>query len=160
MASNIKVATFGAGCFWGVEELFRVLGGILETSSGYMGGSKAAPSYADVCSGKSGHAEVVHLTYDQEVISYTDLLELFFNNHNPTELNRQGLDVGSQYRSVIFYHDADQKHMAEKATALLASSARYKRPIVTQILQAQAYWPAEDYHQQYLAKRGLSSCHI
>ena len=153
-------ATFGAGCFWGVEELFRQLDGVSETAAGYMGGHTASPSYEAVCSGSTNHAEVVQVIYDPERVSYETLLQVFFDNHNPTELNRQGPDIGTQYRSAVFYHSDAQQYAAEKAKQALATSGRFKREIVTRIVAADTFWIAEDYHQQYLAKRGLASCHI
>ncbi len=153
-------ATFGAGCFWGVEELFRTTKGVIETSVGYMGGTLDNPSYQDICKSKSGHAEVVQLMYDPDIITYSELVSVFFDNHNPTELNRQGPDIGSQYRSVIFYQDDQQKSAAEDAKAALSASGRFKKEIVTAIEPATTYWPAEEYHQKYLSKHGFSSCHI
>jgi peptide-methionine (S)-S-oxide reductase len=153
-------ATFGAGCFWGVEELFRTTEGVLETSVGYMGGKKSNPTYRDICSADTGHAEVVQVNYNPERIGFAALVDIFFDNHNPTQLNRQGPDVGSQYRSVIFYEDTAQQAVAEEKKAALTASSKFKRAIVTAIEPATDYWPAEDYHQKYLLKRGISSCHI
>jgi len=155
----MATATFGAGCFWGVEEVFRTTDGVLSTTVGYMGGTTEAPTYKDVCTDQTGHAEVVQMEFDPEVISYDALVDLFYGNHNPTEWNRQGPDEGTQYRSVVFYHDDDQKAVAERKKEELAASGRFKRPIVTLIEPAVTFWPAEDYHQQYLKKRGLSVCH-
>lgn len=155
-----KIATFGAGCFWGVEELYRTLDGVSKTVVGYMGGHVDHPTYQQVCSDTTGHAEVVQITYDETLIAYEQLVDLFFNNHNPTQLNRQGPDVGSQYRSVIFTHDDDQGERAAKMLEELKQSGKFARPVVTVIEPAQTMWDAEEYHQQYLAKRGLSSCHI
>ncbi len=155
-----SVATFGAGCFWGVEEVYRQLPGVLSTAVGYMGGTKAHPTYEDVCTDKTGHAEVVQVTYDPSVIAYDRLLEIFWANHNPTQVNRQGPDVGTQYRSVIFFHDEAQRIAAETSKQALASSGKWKAPIATHIVPATTFWPAEEYHQQYLAKRGMSSCHL
>ncbi|NLM30360.1 MAG: peptide-methionine (S)-S-oxide reductase MsrA [Methanomicrobiales archaeon] len=146
-------ATFGAGCFWGVEEAFRRLPGVLDTAVGFMGGSLANPTYADVCTGRSGHAEVVEVTYDPMLVSYKDLLDLFWSIHDPTTLNRQGPDIGSQYRSVIFYHTPEQEAEARASKQDMEHSGRFGRPIVTAIEPAGTFWRAEEYHQQYLAKR-------
>jgi peptide-methionine (S)-S-oxide reductase len=145
-------ATFAAGCFWGVEEAFRVLDGVLNTAVGFMGGHTENPTYKQVCSGETGHAEVVQLTYDPARISYAQLLERFWTRHNPTCLNYQGLDVGSQYRSAIFYHSEEQRRIAEDSKAALAASGAYSAPIVTEIAPAGPFWRAEDYHQQYILK--------
>lgn len=153
-------ATFGAGCFWGVEETFRKLPGVISTAVGYAGGTKDFPSYENVCTDQTGHAEVVEVEFDPTVLSYGKLLELFWANHNPTTLNRQGPDVGSQYRSVIFYHSPEQKAEAEASKAALDKSARHARPVVTQIEPAPKFWRAEDYHQKYLQKRGQAHCAI
>lgn len=153
-------ATFGGGCFWGVEEIFRITEGVKKTASGYMGGSKDNPTYQEVCTGTTDHAEVVHLNYDESKVSYSELLKIFFDNHNPTELNRQGPDVGTQYRSVIFTHLDEQAVEAETYINKLTDEGRFKRVIVTKVLAATDFWIAEDYHQKYLQKRGLSACHI
>jgi peptide-methionine (S)-S-oxide reductase len=153
-------AMFGAGCFWGVEETFRNLQGVTSTAVGYAGGTTENPSYADVCSDETGHAEVVHLEFDPSQISYDQLLDVFWSNHNPTTLNRQGPDVGTQYRSVIFYYSLEQKAAAEASKQKLAASGKFNRPIVTQIEPAPNFWRAEEYHQRYLAKRGQSHCAI
>ena len=155
-----NIATFGAGCFWGVEAAYRQLPGVLSTRVGYLGGTMENPTYRDVCSGRTGHAEVVEVTYDPARLSYDDLLTVFWENHDPTTLNRQGPDVGEQYRSAIFYHDDEQKAAAEASKAERDKSGTYRRPIVTEITPASAFYEAEDYHQQYLEKRGLASCHI
>ncbi len=155
-----ELATFGAGCFWGVEETFRKLPGVIETAVGYMGGSTERPTYEQVCSSRTGHAEVLQLTYDPDTISYEELLNIFWKSHNPTTLNRQGPDVGTQYRSAIFYHTPEQKEIAEKSKEELGKSGKWKSPIVTEITPAQNFWKAEDYHQKYLMKRGEESCHI
>jgi peptide-methionine (S)-S-oxide reductase len=155
-----NIGTFGAGCFWGVEAAYRQLPGVLSTRVGYLGGTMENPTYRDVCSGRTGHAEVVEVTYDPTRLSYDDLLTVFWENHDPTTLNRQGPDVGEQYRSAIFYHDDEQKGAAEASKAGRDKSGRYRRPIVTEITPASAFYEAEDYHQQYLEKRGLASCHI
>ena len=156
----MATATFGAGCFWGVEELFRTTEGVSDTSVGYMGGTNDNPTYKEVCTSMTGHAEVVQVTFDPETVEFGALIDIFFDNHNPTQLNRQGPDVGSQYRSVIFYEDEAQKTVAEEKKAALIASGRFKKEIVTAIDPVASYWPAEDYHQQYLLKRGMSSCHI
>lgn len=156
----MQKATFGAGCFWGVEAAFRQVQGVVSTSVGYTGGSLKNPTYEDVCSGRTGHAEAVEVIYDPAKISYEQLLQVFWENHDPTTLNRQGPDVGTQYRSAIFYHTPEQQAAALAAKAKLQTSGRYQRPIVTEIVAASPYYLAEDYHQQYLEKRGLASCHI
>lgn len=153
-------ATFGAGCFWGVEAAYRQIPGVLSTAVGYLGGTLENPTYHDVCSGRTGHAEVVQVDYDPSRLTYDDLLTVFWENHDPTTLNRQGPDVGTQYRSAIFYHDDEQKQAAIKSKEERDRSGRYRRPIVTEITPATEFYMAEDYHQQYLEKRGLSSCHI
>ncbi len=153
-------ATFGAGCFWGVEAAFRQLPGVVSTSGGFMGGPMQSPTNRDVCSGRTGHAEVVQVTYDPDRITYDDLLTVFWDNHNPTTLNRQGPDVGTQYRSAIFYHDEAQKAAAISSRDERDRSGRFGKPIVTEITPTSEYYEAEDYHQQYLEKRGMSSCHI
>lgn len=153
-------ATFGAGCFWGVEAAYRQIPGVLSTAVGYLGGTMQNPSYRDVCSGTTGHAEVVEVTYDPARVTYDDLLTVFWENHDPTTLNRQGPDVGTQYRSAIFYHDETQKTSAEASKEERERSGRYRKPIVTEITPATEFYMAEDYHQQYLEKRGLASCHI
>ena len=155
-----KIATFGAGCFWGVEAAYRQIPGVLSTRVGYLGGTMENPTYRDVCSGRTGHAEVVEVKYDPSRLTYDDLLTVFWENHDPTTLNRQGPDVGEQYRSAIFYHDDEQKAAAEASKEERDRSGKYRRPIVTEITPASAFYEAEDYHQQYLEKRGLASCHI
>src|SRR5580700_8662129 len=154
----LEKATFGAGCFWGVEAAFRRLAGVKSTQVGYAGGKFDHPTYEQVCTDRTGHAEAVEVTFDPKVISYHDLLEVFWDNHNPTTLNRQGPDVGNQYRSAIFFHSPEQE--AEAKASRDAAQARFSRPIVTEIVPAQTFWRAEEYHQQYLEKRGLSHCHI
>jgi peptide-methionine (S)-S-oxide reductase len=153
-------ATFGAGCFWGVEAAYRQIPGVLSTAVGYLGGTLENPTYYDVCTRRTGHAEVVQVEYDPSRLTYDDLLTVFWENHDPTTLNRQGPDVGTQYRSAIFYHDDEQKETAIKSKEERDRSGRYRRPIVTEITPATEFYMAEDYHQQYLEKRGLSSCHI
>lgn len=155
-----KFATFGAGCFWGVEEIYRTLDGVLETRVGYMGGHVDNPTYEQVCTDKTGHAEVVRVKFDDEKISYGELVDVFFDNHNPTQLNMQGPDVGSQYRTVVFYDGDYQKAVAEEKLEALKASGRFKRPIVTVITPEETFWDGEEYHQQYLAKRGMTSCHV
>ncbi len=155
-----QTATFGAGCFWGVEETFRCTEGVVDTEVGYAGGDKENPTYKEVCSHTTGHAEVVQLQYDPEQITYEKLLKIFFEMHDPTQVNRQGLDIGDQYRSVVFYHNEKQKRAAEKMKAELDESDEYSRPIATQIEAAPTFWPAEDYHQEYFRKRGGGSCHL
>jgi peptide-methionine (S)-S-oxide reductase len=153
-------ATFGAGCFWGVEAAYRQIPGVISTSVGYLGGTMKNPTYRDVCTGRTGHAEVVQVTFDPARVSYDDLLTVFWENHDPTTLNRQGPDVGPQYRSAIFYHDEAQKEAAIASKDEREKAGLFRRPIVTEITPATDYYEAEDYHQQYLEKRGLSSCHI
>ncbi len=153
-------ATFGAGCFWGVEERFRTTPGVKETAVGYMGGHTDKPTYHDVCTDRTGHAEVVQVEYNPDEVSYEKLLDIFFANHNPTTKNRQGPDVGSQYRSVIFYHSEEQKALAEAVKAQLEASEKWKSPIVTEIVPAETFFKAEEYHQKYLMKRGEESCHV
>jgi peptide-methionine (S)-S-oxide reductase len=153
-------ATFGAGCFWGVEAAYRQIPGVISTTAGYLGGTMRNPTYKDVCTGRTGHAEVVQVEYDPARVTYDDLLTVFWENHDPTTLNRQGPDVGTQYRSAIFYHDDAQKAAAMASMEEREKSGRYHRPIVTEITPASDFYEAEDYHQQYLEKRGLSSCHI
>jgi len=160
-SGKVEVATFGAGCFWGVESTFRALPGVLSTSVGYSGGYLDNPTYKDVCYKDTGHAEVVQIEFDPEEISYAKLLDVFWKNHDPTTINRQGPDEGSQYRSVVFYHNDAQRQAAEEVKEQLTASKRFGvRPIVTQIVQAMKYYPAEDYHQQYNEKRGRTSCHL
>jgi len=151
-----KKATFGAGCFWGVEAAFRQVEGVTQTRVGYSGGTLENPSYEDVCSHTSGHAEVVEVTYDPDRVTYEDLLDVFWGKHDPTQLNRQGWDVGDQYRSAIFFHDEDQREAATRAKA--REQACRPAPIVTLIEPAQTFYEAEDYHQRYLEKQGRSSC--
>jgi len=153
-------ATFAAGCFWGVEAEFRQIEGVTATAVGYEGGTKPEPTYREVCNGDTGHAEAVEVDYDPARVSYDRLLEVFWENHDPTTLNRQGPDVGEQYRSAIFFHDPEQEKAARESKEKLDKSGRYRRPIVTQIVPAETFWKAEDYHQQYLEKRGLATCKI
>ena len=156
----MAIATFGAGCFWGVEAAFRKLPGVLETAVGYSGGATENATYENICSGKTGHAEVVQIEYDSDIISYETLLEIFWESHDPTQLNRQGPDVGTQYRSVIYYHDESQREAAKNSMELLSCSGEYSKPIATELAAVCRFWRAEDYHQHYLEKRGLGSCRI
>ncbi len=153
-------ATFGAGCFWGVEAAFRQIPGVTKTAVGYSGGKTENPTYAEVCTDTTGHAEVVEVEYDPAKVSYEDLLNVFWTNHDPTQLNRQGPDFGKQYRSVIFFHTPQQEAAARASMEALEKSGKFKRKIVTQIVPAAAFYRAEEYHQQYLEKRGRSHCHI
>jgi len=153
-------ATFAAGCFWGVEATFRQLPGVTATRVGYIGGKTANPTYEEVCTDRTGHAEAVEVTYDPARVSYDDLLRVFWENHDPTQRNRQGPDVGAQYRSAIFYHDSEQEVAARASKERLERSGTHKRPIATEIVPASAFFEAEGYHQQYLEKRGLAACHI
>ena len=153
-------ATFAAGCFWGVEEAFRTLPGVRATTAGYSGGSTPNATYEQVCSGRTGHAESVLVEYDPSKVSYDQLLDVFWNEHDPTTLNRQGPDVGTQYRSAIFFHDAEQQRAARASKERLEQSGRFRRPIVTEIVPAAPFYPAEDYHQQYFFKRGGGACHV
>ena len=146
-------ATFGAGCFWGVEAAFRRLDGVNEAFSGYEGGDKDNPTYEEVCSGRTGHAEVVEVDYDPDKVSYEELLNVFWDIHDPTTLNRQGPDIGSQYRSAIFFHSAQQEKQARASLESMNTSGRFANPIVTEIIEAQTFYRAEEYHQRYLEKR-------
>lgn len=156
----MATATFAAGCFWGVEERFRCLPGVTGTAVGYMGGTKEHPTYKDVCTGRTGHAEVVRVEYDPSQIDYSKLLEVFWNSHDPTTVNRQGPDVGTQYRSAVFTHDEAQKADATALRDRLQAGNVFPRPIVTEITPAGTFWKAEEYHQQYLLKNGMGACHI
>jgi peptide-methionine (S)-S-oxide reductase len=151
-----KKATFGAGCFWGVETAFRQLEGVAGTRVGYAGGRLENPSYEDVCSHTTGHAEVVEVTYEPEQVSYEQLLDVFWRKHDPTQLNRQGWDIGDQYRSIVFFHDEEQREAAERSKE--RKQAQYSKPIATLIEPVPTFYEAEDYHQQYLEKRGRSGC--
>ena len=153
-------ATFGAGCFWGVEDAFLQIEGVKMTTVGYLGGSMKNPTYKDICYNNTGHAEVVEIVFDPKVVSYENLLSVFWEIHNPTLLNRQGPDVGTQYRSAIFFHSKKQKMIAEKSKNDLENSKKFKNPIVTEITETSKFYKAEEYHQEYLKKNGLSSCHI
>jgi peptide-methionine (S)-S-oxide reductase len=153
-------AVFAAGCFWGVEEAFRQLKGVNSTTVGYTGGTMKDPSYKDVCTGATGHAEAVEVEFDPKQVSYDQLLRVFWQSHDPTTLNRQGPDFGTQYRSAIYFEDADQEAEARRSKAALEKSGVFKRPIVTEIKPTSEFYRAEDYHQQYFEKRGIKSCHI
>jgi peptide-methionine (S)-S-oxide reductase len=156
----ISKATFGAGCFWGVEATFRELDGVVDAAAGYEGGHMLNPTYKDVCTDRTGHAEVVEIKYNPSKITYDRLLEVFWKSHDPTQVNRQGPDVGAQYRSVIFFHTPEQEKIARESKAALEKSGRLRGPVATVIEPAQTFYRAEDYHQQYLAKRGMRHCHI
>lgn len=156
----IEKATFGAGCFWGVEAKFNEIIGVIDTMVGYEGGDLEQPSYKDVCNDRTGHAEVVQVTFDNSRISYEALLDAFFALHDPTQINRQGPDLGTQYRSVIFTHHDRQMNEVRAKIAELNASGTYRNPIATQVLPTKMFWKAEEYHQRYLEKRGMVSCHI
>jgi peptide-methionine (S)-S-oxide reductase len=153
-------ATFAAGCFWGVEAAFRQVPGVIDTAVGYTGGSLANPTYEDVCTDRTGHAEAVEVEFDPSKVSYEKLLDVFWENHDPTTKNRQGPDVGTQYRSAIFFHDAEQERVASESKKRQEKSGKFRRPIVTEIVPEKEFWRAEDYHQRYLEKRGLAHCKI
>ena len=157
---TLQKATFGAGCFWGVEVAFRNTPGVVDAIVGYEGGSTENPSYREVCSHTTGHAEVVEVTYDPAEVSYDQLLGVFWNEHDPTQLNRQGLDIGDQYRSVVFFHTPEQEAEARASKERLEAGGKYRRPIVTVIEPAQTFYPAEEYHQRYLEKHGMATCRI
>ena len=156
----MEKATFGAGCFWGVEEAFRTTKGVTSTAVGYEGGKTKNPTYEDVCSHTTGHAEVVQVEFDPKQVSYDRLLDLFWKIHDPTQLNRQGPDVGDQYRSVVFFHSPAQETAAKASKEKLEKSGKLKRPVATVIVPSEEFWKAEEYHQQYLAKKGLSHCKL
>ena len=160
MEQQTQLATFGAGCFWGVEAAFRRMPGVLATAVGYSGGDTPNATYHEVCNGTTGHAEVVQVQFDPAQVSYEQLLDVFWASHNPTQRNRQGPDIGTQYRSAIFTHSDEQKAAAEASKARLDAGGTLRGPVVTQIEPARDFWIAEDYHQQYLEKRGRSHCHI
>ena len=155
-----EIATFGAGCFWGVEAAFRRVPGVLDAVSGYSGGHTENPSYKDVCSDRTGHAEVVQVTFDPSKVTYEQLLDIFWKIHDPTQVNRQGPDFGTQYRTAIFYHSPEQEVAARKSKQALEASGKLRRPIATEITPASPFWRAEEYHQRYLERRGAESCHI
>jgi peptide-methionine (S)-S-oxide reductase len=158
---SIEKATFGAGCFWGVEAQFAAMPGVTATAVGYEGGKLDNPSYKDVCTDSTGHAEVVEIDFDNEKIGFGQLLDAFFALHDPTTMNRQGPDWGTQYRSVVFFHSPEQEQQARAKIEQLTNDGHYKpRRIVTQVVPAETFWKAEEYHQRYLEKRGLASCHI
>jgi peptide-methionine (S)-S-oxide reductase len=156
----MDTATFAAGCFWGVEEAFRQIPGVIDTAVGYLGGHMQNPTYQDVCTDETGHAEVVQVTYDPSKVSYEQLLNAFWSAHDPTTLNRQGPDVGTQYRSAIFYHSPEQERIARASKEKTQNSGKFRQPIVTEITPVSPFYRAEEYHQKYLAKRGVSHCHI
>jgi peptide-methionine (S)-S-oxide reductase len=160
MTTNTEKATFAAGCFWGVEATFRALPGVKSTRVGYIGGTTVNPTYKDVCTDRTGHAEAVEVTFDPTQISYDQLLNVFWENHDPTQVNRQGPDFGTQYRTAIFFHSPEQERQALASKEALEKSHRFTKPIATQIVPAPTFYEAEDYHQQYLEKKGLASCHI
>ena len=155
-----RTATFGAGCFWGIEAAFRKIPGVVDTAVGYTGGHTINPTYHDVCTDTTGHAEVVQVFFDPDRTSFETLLDLFWTIHDPTQLDRQGPDFGRQYRSAIFYHDESQREIAETSKASLDQSGKYRRPIVTEIVPAAPFYRAEEYHQRYFEKTGRSSCSI
>ncbi len=156
----MEKATFAAGCFWGVEAEFRNVPGVISTKVGYSGGKLVNPTYKDVCSGRTGHAEAVEVTFDPAKVSYDRLLQVFWENHDPTTLNRQGPDVGTQYRSAIYFHNPEQEAAARASKADLEAAGKFRKPIVTEITEGSEFFDAEDYHQQYLEKRGLAHCSI
>lgn len=156
--TRLQKATFAAGCFWGVEETFRNIKGVISTVVGYTGGHTENPSYKEVCTDTTGHAEAVEVTFDPGVVSFKELLEAFWDSHDPTTPNRQGPDIGSQYRSAIFFHDVEQERVAKESKEALDSSGVYSLPVVTEIVPAAAFYPAEEYHQKYLMKRGVKYC--
>ena len=159
MEINMEKAIFAAGCFWGVELNFSKIEGVVETLVGYIAGNTSNPTYEEVCSGRSGHAEAIEISYDPEVVSYEQLLDNLWKIHNPTTLNQQGPDVGTQYRSAIFYLNEEQKLAAEKSKAEINNSKKFNKPVVTEVCLASEFWPAEEYHQQYLKKRNITiSC--
>lgn len=156
----METATFAAGCFWGVEAAFRQVEGVVSTQVGYTGGTVPNPTYEQVCSGKTGHAEAVKIGYDPSQVSYEDLLNVFWENHDPTTLNRQGPDVGAQYRSAVFFNNSEQETAARASKEKLQQSGKYKRPIITEITPASEFHRAEEYHQQYFEKRGVTHCRV
>ena len=155
-----EVATFGAGCFWGVEAAFRRTPGVIDAAVGYSGGDLEKPTYKDVCTDETGHAEVVQVTFDPQKLSYSQLLDVFWKIHDPTQVNRQGPDFGKQYRTAIFFHSPEQEEIARKSKQALESSGKFRHPIATEISPVKTFWRAEEYHQRYLEKRGAESCHI
>jgi len=159
-AAMAEIATFGAGCFWGVEAVFQRVPGVIDTAAGYSGGETPNPTYKDVCTDETGHAEVVQVTFDPAKVSYEQLLDVFWQAHDPTQVNRQGPDFGTQYRTAIFFHSPEQEAAAKKSRAALDASGKFKRPIATEITPATTFYRAEEYHQKYLQKRGVASCHF
>jgi len=155
-----ELATFGAGCFWGIEAAFRRVPGVLDAAVGYSGGKTQNPTYQDVCTDSTGHAEVVQVTFDPEKVSYDQLLDVFWTIHDPTQVNRQGPDYGAQYRTAIFFHSPEQEAAAKKSKQALEASGKLRRPVATEITPAGTFWRGEEYHQRYLEKRGAASCHI
>lgn len=155
-----QTASFAAGCFWGVEARFREVEGVVDAVSGYMGGETENPTYKQVCGGQTGHAEAVQVTFDDETVSYGELLEVFFDMHNPTTLNRQGPDFGSQYRSAVFCHDDEQQSQARQKIAEIDRSAKWSSPVVTEVVAVKTFWPAEEYHQRYFEKNGAGYCKV
>jgi len=153
-----EIATFGAGCFWGVEAAFQRVSGVVDTTVGYSGGETPNPTYKDVCTDETGHAEVVQVAFDPRKVSYEQLLDVFWQAHDPTQVNRQGPDFGTQYRSAIFFHSPEQEAAAKQSRAALEASGKLKRPIATEITPASTFYRAEEYHQKYLQKRGVASC--
>lgn len=160
MSDNLQTATFAAGCFWGIEEVFRQIKGVKSTMVGYTGGHHENPTYADVCTDQTGHAEAVQIQYDPKEISYEQLLEVFWTIHDPTTKNRQGPDIGSQYRSAIFYHNPEQEAIAKKSKEKWDSSGKFRNKIVTEIVPASKFYKAEEYHQKYYQKKSFGSCYI
>ncbi len=160
MDNNKQIAVFGAGCFWGVEETFRTLAGVSETEVGYAGGNCSETTYEQVCTGETDHAEVIKITFDPSIITFNNLLDVFFENHNPTTLNRQGPDEGTQYRSVVFFLNDEQKELAQKAIEAADKSGKFSNPVVTKLEIFKNYVKAEEYHQKYLQKKGLTSCKL
>lgn len=156
----MEKATFAAGCFWGVEATFRQVAGVVDVAVGYTGGTMVNPTYHDVCTGRTGHAEAVEVLYDPARVAYEELLQVFWKNHNPTTLNRQGPDVGTQYRSGIFYHSPEQAAVARASKEALEQSGQYRQPVVTEITAAGPFYRAEEYHQRYFEKRGIAHCGI
>jgi len=156
----MEIATFGAGCFWGVEEAFQKIKGVTKTTVGYMGGKTKNPTYEDVCTDETGHAEVVQIQFDEKIVTYEELLDVFWSIYDPTQLNRQGYDTGTQYRSVIFYQNDSQRKIAEESKNKLEKSKKFKKPIVTEIVPAKEFYKAEEYHQNYLKKQGRTSCKV
>src|SRR5579863_10511079 len=153
-------ATFAEGCFWGVEDTFRQVKGVTSVTVGYTGGTTVNPSYKEVCTGETGHAEAVEVEFNPSEVSYRELLAVFFQSHDPTQMNRQGPDFGTQYRSAIFFHDAEQEAAARESKAALETAGVFKRPSVTQIVPAAPFYPAEEYHQRYFEKQGIKACHL